>query len=195
MDKLWLPKGHHYDLHIQHVKPNGSPVPFTGGGWKIVWHTTEGNDFATMDRVLRGKRAEPHFLIGRVGTGLEHFTVTQYFPLDVGSRALEHPAGTMPTNSANAIQIEVCGYARDSHSWGSAQIHALAQLTRLIEHRVEVLRKAPRPFKVPALHYSQQGFVQAKGHVGHCHVPNNSHWDPGRLPIQKIFRRIESLED
>lgn len=194
MDRLWLPTGHHYDLHIRHVRPTGSPVENSGGGPKIVWHTTEGRDFATMDRVLRGKRAEPHLLVGRAGTNLEHFSVIQYFPLDVGSRALMHPSGTPATNGANCIQIEVCEFAKDAHTWDADLIHALAQLTRLLEHRTDVPRKAPRPFKVPALRYSGAGFVKAKGHVGHGHVPNNDHWDPGRFPWSRIKARIEKLE-
>jgi hypothetical protein len=41
MDKNWLPEGHHWGLRIEHRRlPDAGP--FTGGGHKLIWHTTEG---------------------------------------------------------------------------------------------------------------------------------------------------------
>jgi hypothetical protein len=195
----WLPEGKHRTLHITHVTPAGAPVPFTGGGAKLVWHTTESSpgSVAVVDQVLRAKHAEPHFVIGRGTTGLE---VIQYFPLSVGGRALEHPSGTPETNAANCVQIEVCGYAQDSHSWDGETLDALATLARMIERRTKIPRRRPRRFRslkdgAGQHRFSGWRFVLARGHVGHQHAASQpgGHWDPGALRIREVFRRMDAL--
>lgn len=198
IDKLWLPEGHHYDLHIEHNRERPPAGPMEGGGHKIVWHTTEGRNLRAMQEVLNNKNAGPHFLIGRDGTSREHFTVVQFFPLNQGARALRNDSSDLqPTNRANAIQVEICAFAKDApEDYKQPGIMtALANLVRLIEHRVDVPRKAPRSFKVGTPRYTDAGFVKAAGHVGHAHVPDNDHWDPGAFNIAKVFRAIKRLED
>lgn len=197
MDKAWLPKGHHWGLHIEH-DPRHMGGEFVGGGWKLVWHTTEGQDLRAMQRVLKDKRAESHLLIGRAGTGRKDFTVIQFIPFTEGSRALQHPAGTLDTNNARCIQVEVCERAANAQDWSDDLFEALGALTALVEHRVPIPRTAPRPFRVPAQRYTQRGFVSAKGHVGHEHAASqpDGHWDPGALPISRVFaatRRAEKV--
>jgi hypothetical protein len=199
MNKLWLPEGHRpaHDLHIEHDTRRPGSGPMEGGGWKLLWHTTEGRDLRTMQRVLYEKNAGPHFLLGRDGTDRKHFTVVQFFPLNQGARALRNDASDLlPTNRANCIQVEICGYAKDAPQdyLQPGIITAMAQLTRLIENRVKIPRKAPRSFKVGTPRYTDRGFVNAEGHVGHAHAPDNDHWDPGHLNIGKVFRTIERIE-
>jgi hypothetical protein len=199
MDKLWLPEGHRpaHDLHIEHDKRRPAAGHHEQGRPKIVWHTTEGRDLRTMQRVLFDKNAGPHFLLGRDGTKREHFTVIQFFPLNQGARALRNDAhDLLPTNRANCIQIEVCGYAREAEDdyCQPGIITAMAQLVRLIENRVDVPRKAPRKFSRKPFRYTDRGFVNATGHLGHQHVPDNDHWDPGALNIAKVFRTIRRIE-
>jgi hypothetical protein len=62
----------------------------------------------------------------------------------------------------------------------------LANLALLIEHRVDIPRKAPRSF--PGTRYTGSGFVRAQGHIGHCHVPGNTHTDPGRFASARLLR-------
>lgn len=195
MNKAWIPEGHALDLFIEHRSPHGAAVPFVAAKPKIIWHTTEGMDLESMHTVLTNKHAEPHFLIGKHGTGRRDYTVIQYFPLDVGSRALQNnTADGYPTNAARCIQIEVCEFAENAQNWDYDLIYALARLTRYIERRVHVPRVAPRAFTIPARRYTDQGFVNATGHFGHCHVPDNDHWDPGRFPIRKLFRQCEKFQ-
>ena len=200
MNKNWLPEGHRpaHDLHIEHDRRLPAAGPHERGRPKIVWHTTEGLDLRVMQRVLYDKNAGPHFLVGREGTGRKHFTVIQFFPLDQGARALRNDANDLqPTNRANVIQVEICGYAKDAPDDYKQPgiITALAQLTRLIENRVNVPRKAPRPFGPGrATRYTDRGFVEATGHLGHSHVPDNDHWDPGAFDIAKLFRTIRRLD-
>ena len=185
---LWLPKGRHWDLHIEHL-PLANAGAFTGGGWKLVWHTTESSRDAVdaMWNVLRDKRAAPHIVIGmKPGIGLP--VAIQCIPFNRAARALEHNSGP-ETNRANCIQVEVCGRAASSNGWADNWYRALANLGLLISHRVPIPLKRPRPF--PDGRYTGLGFVRATGHVGHCHVPGNTHSDPGRFNGRKLVRLMK----
>lgn len=176
MNEVWLPEGHHWGLNISHRRLPDSG-PFTGGGHKLVWHTCEGGGIDAMWRVLRDKNAAPHFVIDPGGGDAP---VYQCIPLDRSARALEHPAGTPETNRASCIQVEIVGYAKDAGSWGHVIYRDLGALAALIDHRFAI-RRGYRPFTVPAKKVTPNGFVRATGHLGHSHVPNNSHWDPGAM--------------
>jgi hypothetical protein len=99
MDKNWLPEGHHWGLKIEHRRLPDAGA-FTSGGHKLCWHTTEGYNIDAMWRVLRDKNAAPHFVIDPGGGDAE---VYQCIALNRAARALEHPPGTPPTNTANCI--------------------------------------------------------------------------------------------
>src|SRR5436190_13636635 len=157
-----LPAGHRGAVHIE-PDPTHDGGDFAGGGWKLGSHTSEGLDLRAMQGVLKSKRAEPHLLIGRKGTGRQDFTVVQFIPFTQASRALEHPPGTMDTNNARCIQVEICEYAKNAADWNQELLDALGALTVLVEHRVAVPRLSPRAFAVPAKRYTQRGFVAAKG--------------------------------
>src|SRR4051812_28425531 len=175
MDELWLPEGHHWDLHIEH-----DPLPdagaFTGGGWKLVLHTVE-SPWSWVDgamSVLSAKNAAPHFVIGGK-SGREHPTVVQTIPLNLAGRALRNDSGDgYQTNRANAIQVEICGYASESQTWPVERIKALANLFGLIRHRVNVPCAAPQDFSKPR-RMSDAEWVKASGIVGHSMAPDNDH--------------------
>lgn len=190
MDKAWLPDGYHNGLHIEH-RPTGRGGQYTGGGWKVIWHTTQGRGLRAMSDVLVNKRAEPHFLIGEL-PGREALTVVQFIPLTKASRALEHPAGTADTNNAHAVQVEIAGFAEDAAKWDEHFLRGLANLTELIEHRVPVPRKVPRRFSDTPNRYTGTGFVKAKGHMGHQHVANqpSGHWDPGKFNCRHMLSLV-----
>lgn len=193
MDDLWLPAGHHWDLHVEH-QPSHDAGPFTGGGWKLVWHTTESPWMAvdSMVDVVQGKDACPHFVIGG-RKGLEHPVVVQLIPLNRAGRSLAHPSGP-ETNRANAIQVEICGRAALSQDWSEKDYATLANLATLVMHRVDVPNKAPQDFSVPH-RFTGPGWVAAKGHVGHSMCPGNDHVDPGRFREGLLVDLISTMPD
>jgi len=135
MNDLWLPEGRHWGLNIEHRElPNAGE--FTGGGHKLVWHTTEGGGIDNMWRVLRDKNAAPHFCIDPGGGDAP---VYQCIPLNRAARALEHPAGTPETNRANAIQVEIIGFAKDAKDWGHVIYRDLGALAALIDLKDQIL--------------------------------------------------------
>jgi hypothetical protein len=185
IDKLWLPTGPTWDLNIEH-KPLEDAGEFTGGGHGLVWHTTESEreSVDAMWHVLRAKNAAPHVVIGW-REGFRYPVAIQCIPFNRAGRALAHPSGP-ETNRANKIQVEICGRAAESHTWDANWYKALANLALLIEHRVDIPRKAPRSF--PGTRYTGTGFVRAQGHIGHCHAPGNDHSDPGRFASARLLR-------
>lgn len=189
MNDLWLPEGAHWDLNIKHHRLEDSG-PFTGGGWKLCHHTVEAprDSIQSMIEVLAGKRAAPHLLYGYTRTSRFPF-VYQMIPFNLAGRALQHTFGP-ETNRANCIQIEICGRAADSHRWSDNYYKGLANLCRMVERRVNIPRRAPKKF--PDTRFSPQGWVNAKGHVGHIHCPGNDHTDPGPgFRIHDLFRFME----
>lgn len=195
IDPRWLPAGVHYSMHIEHC-PTNDDGAFTGGGKKIVWHTTEtawdtfvGVRDGFINKSRLGQGVESHLLIGGGEKGSK-VSVAQFVPFNRSSRALKHPSGTSETNRANAIQIEICGFAAESGEWPDSRYKALANLLQLINHRRPTANYVPRAFTNDK-RFTSGGFVTVRGHVGHKHVPFNDHTDPGDgFKIHRIFELL-----
>lgn len=191
--ELWLPTGAHWDLNIEHHPLPGGTGPFTGGGRKMVLHTTESPREWIDSAIAQFTRGDgtPHLCIGW-RKGLRFPVLAQFLPFDQYAKTLEHPVGTPETNKANAVQIEICGTAAPSRmdsgapNWDDNWYKALANALVLTQHRVGFPISRPRPFLVP-IRYRGPGWVKAKGIVGHCHAANNRHTDPGRIKAGKLL--------
>lgn len=187
MSNVWLPTGDHQEkwgltLHKERMEDAG---PFTGGGWKLCWHTTEGPTLGGALSALRSKRAASHVVINpRSGD------VVQLIPFDCAARSLAHTLAP-ETNRANVIQVEIVGHASESGHWSNREYRCLAALAVLIEHRVRIPRRvaADLSFAHPRK-LSGTGFVRAAGHLGHCHVPGNDHTDPGTGFKGSLIRKL-----
>jgi hypothetical protein len=179
--------------HAQRT-PGQDAGAFTGGGAKIVHHSTEGSTLAGAVATLSAKNVFPHFT-DTFENGV--YVVHQHIPLNVAARALEHPAGTGETNRDHCIQIEHVGLAAHMHDIPEGYIEGIAALCRFIEAQVGVTRRASFPFRAPgeAHRLDWATFHRYSGHLGHEHVPNqpSGHTDPGRLPIHKILHHEAAL--
>jgi hypothetical protein len=110
VNDLLLPKGHHWDLHIEHQLAPDNAGAFTGGGWKFLIHITVSpwGAIDSMVNVLNAKRAQPHLVLGG-RKGVQHPVLVQMLPFDVAGRALQNNMSDgYQTNRANVIQIEIC---------------------------------------------------------------------------------------
>jgi hypothetical protein len=170
MDKvLWHPGARRVVIDSA---PQG--LRFTGGGKKMVWHTTEGGSIEGAEGAYRANGDCPHFTIAYTnGKRVLH----QHLPIDRAASALRHPQGTRPTNTADAIQVEIVGFAAQSHAWPKELYHYLHLLAKWCNRHygVPMTEKATwrNPLKII-------NFEEYAGHCGHVHVPNNDHVDPGR---------------
>jgi hypothetical protein len=158
------------DIKIKQV-PLGSTGPMAGGGHKIVWHTTEGATASGALGAYKASGAYPHYTLAEDGTAWQHLPHSQY------ATALQHVFGP-ETNRANAIQVEIVGFAGSSGNWSDGRYEQIAALARHIEKSFNVRRDAKVSFDNPS-RLSPDGFVSYQGHCGHAHVPGNSHYDPG----------------
>jgi GH24 family phage-related lysozyme (muramidase) len=156
----------------------GSPGPYVGGHpFKIVHHTTEGPTADGAIETYKETKNIPHFTV-------DDMTVYQHADTDAAVSALRHPEGTTETNRSSAIQIELIGFAGQPKN--PASLRNVARLCRWIEatHNVPQVWPNGRPNppadgRDPGGHNRDQNTWDTQGgHYGHCHVPNNTHWDP-----------------
>ncbi len=173
-------------IHTPAIRDAGT---YTGGGRKIVHHSTEGSSFAGAHAAFRANDDFPHFTDTFEG-GV--YRVHQHIPLSRAARSLEHPAGTGETNRDHCIQIEHVGFAAHMHEIPEGYIAGIARLCRFIEAQFGVKRVAPFTFTSPGIAHrlDEARFHTFSGHIGHQHVPNqrHGHSDPGRLPIAAILK-------
>ena len=156
---------------------SGSSGPHLGGPFKIVHHTTEGSSAQGAFAAFERNKSDPHFTVDTT-------TIFQHIDTAEGARALRNEAGGVQTNRDSAVQIELVAFAHLPKDRRSLQ--HLARLCRWIEetHGVPTVWPAgePRPAKNgrdPGGHNRNAVIWDTQsGHYGHCHVPENTHWDP-----------------
>lgn len=161
------------------------PWRVPGGKPKIVWHTTEGPNKPPWETMRSGI---PHFTYHRK-TG----ECWQHLDLDVAAYTMM--AGDYSPNSDGGvtIQIEIVGYARDSATWTQAECDGLMELTSWIADQIGCPVEFPHAFAGDDA-YGTNGVARLSweewrattGIVGHQHAPWNSHWDPGKVPVEKM---------
>jgi hypothetical protein len=149
---------------------------------KIVWHTTEGSSVEGAVGAFKANNSWPHFTLNPQ-TG----RLVQHLPMTRAGRSLEHRAGTVETNRAHAIQVELVGFASESPGWSPQDYARIAQLARQIESACGVPRKAFAKFTARGQRLSNAAWLNGSGHCGHQHVPGNNHTDPGAMRIDLVL--------
>lgn len=156
----------------------------SAGAWAVscppkgILHTTEGSGDATS--TLDANGSHPHFQVERDGR------ITQYIPVDQAAKALVH-TGPQETNKAHAVQIEVCGFAAQTN-WPDDQKAAVRRVMRFIERNAGVERASHVPFVVGSSErLSGAAWISTGGWLGHQHVPQNDHYDPGAITIGDLL--------
>lgn len=158
-----------------------SPGPYKGGPWKIVLHTTEGSTAAGAIATYRQRGIWPHFTVD--GT-----TIYQHIDTDVAASAVLNRAGGVETNRLSAVQIEMVGFA--SRAKERPVLESTARLGRWLEdtHRIPRRWPAGHPQGQAGPHNRSMAlWVRESGWYGHSQVPENSHWDPGRLSPAELL--------
>ena len=166
---------------------------FTGGGKKVCLHTTEGGSIAGALGAYASHGGYPHFTID-----FNQKRRIQHIPLNLSARALANNTGDgFQTNRANVIQIEIVGYSRESHLWTQNNLDFIIQLLQDIKNAGhDYMLQAPQFYGNEAYGlYAKQrmtdaNFVSYSGIVGHQHVPDNDHWDCGKINIQYILDKL-----
>lgn len=183
----WLPGFEKID-----VGPDGGTWADQTYPWRGVWHTTEGGWDASISS-FRSKRIPPHLLVDPVTRRRG-----QLVSLNRSSYALENDPGGVETNREHAIQIEVVGYARQSHLLADDALRWLGEeVVRPLAAAVPIRFWSP-PFygegagwtlatESARQRMSFEAWRSFDGWCGHQHVPENAHWDPGALNVARIL--------
>ena len=164
-----------------------------------VLHTTEsprGSFRARKDNYF-GHQSYPHFTCD-VQDG--KFKVWQHISIRKAAKALENDSGGVQTNKEGCIQIEVVGRASAPFTSSKVMVEGLKKLMRWIEANTEIPSTCgvifhPYPPDQGAQlgrepwRYSRggTGWTRYKGWLGHQHVPENAHGDPGAIDISKLL--------
>ena len=157
----------------------------------LVLHSTEGYGWPGY----QGGAVAPTFTIWP-GVG-----VRQHFPVNMGARALMNQPGGVETNGAGAIQVEMVGTCVQGGpgiyypNATDGQLSELAALTRWLRDswglKVQsTVRWVPYPQSYgfnAAQRLSGAAWTAYEGILGHQHVPENDHGDPGAFPIQRLL--------
>lgn len=156
--------------------PRPDAGAFIGGPRKIVHHTTEGG-FPGSLATLEQRHVESHFLVGAD-------RIVQFIDTDRASKSLQNASGGVETNRDGAIQLELVGFAaqpKDPKVLANA-----AAICRQLESLHSIPRRWPNGYPTPyplppgvKQNRDAKTWDTVSGHYGHCHVPENSHGDPG----------------
>lgn len=146
---------------------------------KLVWHTTEGSSLPQYSG------SHPHFTLNPQ-TG----ALYQHVPIFSGAYALRNLPGGVETNRARAIQVELIGFASQTQGWSDVAYERIARLARWIEKHAGVERRCGVRFggsgNLPS-RLSGSAWLGYKGHIGHQHIPEQDHWDPGAFQIDDVI--------
>jgi hypothetical protein len=161
MTLLWLPAARRAPI-------NGQP----GFAWQVncptkgVIHTTEGGN--GVPSYTPGFKAPHLTVLVRPGKGVD---VVQHIPFDRASYSLVHASGTVATNGAHAIQMELCGTSdpstRGEYFWPGADDAVLLDLYKKViaplDEAFGIKLKAPTFKAYPASYGAHRDLLRLDG--------------------------------
>ena len=112
---------------------------------------------------------------------------------DAPERTLKNLSGGVETNNRpGTFQVEIVGWADTTHRQSDTWYFNLAMFLRKCCNETGTPWTFPVPFlssdysKRHINRLSNEAWLTVNGIVGHCHVPENQHWDPGLLDVGKL---------
>lgn len=170
-----------------------------------VVHTTEGATLPTYS----GGAVAPNFTL-MPDFASKTLEVYQHFGFDVSSRALVNAAGGVQTNTLNVVQFELVGTCdpkthKDWNDkkvqhiyWPAAPDWALLGFAKVVRwaydnHAVPMTsavtwKAYPDSYGAKnGVRLSNTAWTDYRGWLGHQHVPENLHGDPGAMPMGKVL--------
>lgn len=186
---LWLPGWEVIEGNDAGAWSTGSRHP------KLVLHTTEGTSIDGALAAYRAHNSWPHCTVDyRTKRRVQHV------PLNRPARALRNRSGGVETGRAPiVIQVEIMGFASKSHLWSAAEndwlgASVVAPLCEAagIPKRTSVDFHGEHAGWTLATESARQrlsgpAWLAYEGVLGHQHAPENGHWDPGALNIDRVL--------
>jgi hypothetical protein len=167
----------------------GGTMDHPESGPRFTWHVTVSPTgyFTSMASYLINAGFEPQVLYDPKSDRLG-----QFGPLTQSARALKND-GTRRTNREGRVNIQVEVVAMPSPPWTNGFDPATKPNFRKLlaagrAHGIpDVWPAGPPVASSSAPMPRRRDIWQSKpGHYGHCHVPGNTHWDPGGIDTAKV---------
>lgn len=162
--------------------------------YRLVIHTTEGGGWPAYS----GGALAPT-LTALPDYANERLIWRQHFDMDESARAVENRAGGVLTNTSGIVQIELvgtCVKGGPGMYWPEAPDWALRDLAEFIlwldrEWSVPAVTSVkwvayPASYGQTASRLTGAEWNAYRGFLGHQHVPENDHGDPGLLPVARL---------
>lgn len=188
----WLPSA----VRVPHGRSlawaSGTPI------WRGLLHTTESAGWPDYENweIL------PHATI--MPTANQGVLIHQHLPFSQASFSLVNAPGGTETNREWAFQFELVGTCDSSgpgYYWPTADDTVLADLYEQLIHPLSQafgIEEAALNFQGYPASYGSRGktntvrlsgsdWARYNGWLGHQHVPENVHGDPGGFPFQKMM--------
>lgn len=182
--------------------------PMNGdGSRKLTIHSTEGHSIEGAVAAYRAHNSWPTLTVDcRARRVCRHLSDT------IGARSLQNtPGGADQTNKDGTvhIQIEVVGFAADPSSFGTTDDLAwfgrdvIGPLCRRNHIPIATTVRWIAYRSTPPSSYGTNNGVRLSpvqwdaysGVLGHMHVPDNTHGDPGAFPIQAVLAAATGDDD
>lgn len=160
------------------------------GQWKLVLHTTESDTFTPNDSNYFGHSNYPHFT-AYLKDGEPVARVYQHIPINRAARALKNKDGGVETNADLIVQIEIVGRAKNAPNFPTALLDAVRAVGLWVAQQTGMPWQASVTFGAGAKRLDGPTFDNYAGILGHVHVPENSHTDPGAINIDYILNGPE----
>jgi Peptidase family M23/N-acetylmuramoyl-L-alanine amidase len=193
------------------VEGQTEAAPWNSGTphWKGVLHTTEGSSYAGA-RAAYTDGGVPHFTVAP-DFQRNRGEIFQHFPLSSRATALRDENESLKENRAHAIQIEIVGTCDERNrgsfaqglfikDWPGWYVAAIGRLMRWLEEHRGIDHASTVEWKSFAkggsagsfgasngVRMSNAEFVGYSGWLGHQHVPDNVHGDPGDIDIAALL--------
>lgn len=134
----------------------------------------------------------------------------QLLPIGQPGKALRNARGGVETNNRerdsapgnDVIQVELVGHANQVAGYDDSWYANLRTWLLAMCYSSGVPYRFPRRFPNDSFDAANVRFTHAEwddpalaGIIGHCHVPENDHWDPGPLDIGRLELREDQAMD
>lgn len=188
MPNGWLDPTKYERLAITNC--TGPGTQYDGYAWKFVLHSTESppGSINGINSLFQGQPCSaPHLCIDPAGTQRR----VQYIPWTMSACALKGGRNGYQTNRGRAVQLEICGYAKDSPGWSDSTLWQIADVIAdcirdgcpIDPNRVNDFTKFTGVLATEnaAQRMSPEQYKTWPGITAHLEVCFQDHWDTGRM--------------
>lgn len=176
----------------------------------LVLHSTQGGSASGAWVTMNRENSWSHDILSVPEGG----TIIPCIPHNQYARSLVNLGGGVETNNrGGVIQVEIVGFANRASAeyygyvspkfiipeWGDKELGMLADYIIRCHMDDGLPIVFPKPFLhypasygVNGIRYTFNEWAHVEGIIGHQHVPENSHGDPGELNVRRLSEIIAS---